>query len=397
MEGWFRGLPNKKPAMIFACAAAVARAAWKIAPLRYLLYSIGSVTSTLILFIAPALPFKQNYNYYFYNNRERLLTVYLITVFFCFVVTTILTVFVTHTWSGADPGRLYFSDDCHNILQYLLITPLCVTFSISVIVESKNIWWELRRLADITQSASEGTAGQNQPEEISIAANSRRFTAAIFLSLLITAIFIIPFIRDNLNPAVTGKLYWLANRTPSNDRVLNEAGIYYLLMNATFLVGACFSALAYLSVSIEIIRIGRNIEFLPNASALSDQEFSKLFSHFTVCYLLAKILVLLYAALIWSWGASEIGKSSNVDEATIILAIVAIAIVPFPRLYLEHKWWRFTKRDGARYNDIRNHPTIIISGLCNTIFYLLIFSLLKNHLHIPDILKLSKPILSTFE
>jgi hypothetical protein len=255
----------------------------------------------------------------------------------------------------------------------------------------------LRRLADFTRSAKEGKAGQTPSDEVVIAANFRRFTAAIALSLLTMSIFIIPFIRDNLDPAVTGKAYWLVSLTPSGDRMLNEAGIYYLLMNATFLFGACCSALAYLSISIEVLRIGRNIEFLPNARDLKDQEFSDIFKQYSVCYLLAKVLMLVYAALIWSWGASDIGRSANVDEATAILAIIAIIIVPFPRLYVEHKWWRFTGREGARYNDIRNHPTIIISGICNTIFYLLIFSLLKQHFQLSKLFDFIKFLFSPLE
>ncbi len=401
MDKWFRGLPNKKPAMIFAVAAAFGRAVLRVTPIRYCFHGIGRVISALFLFIAPALPFKHNYNLYVYNNRERLITVYLLTVVFCFFITTILTVCVTHTWSGTDASRLYFSHDFHNIIQYILITPACVTLSISVLVESKNGWWELRRLADFTESAKEGRSGQTPPDEIVIAANFRRFTAAIVLSLLTTAIFMIPFIRDNLDPAVTGKAYWLVNLTSSGDRVLNEAGIYYLLMNAAFLFGACCSALAYLSISIEVLRIGRNVEFIPNAKTLSDQEFSDMFRQYSVCYLLSKVLILVYAALIWSWGASNIGNSANVDEATAILAIIAIVVVPFPRLYLEHKWWRFTGREGSRYNDIRNHPTIIISGICNTIFYLLIFYLLKQHIQfskfLDPILEFIKPLISPLE
>lgn len=149
--------------------------------------------------------------------------------------------------------------------------------------------------------------------------------------------------------------------TASNERVLNEAGLYYFLMNAVLLFGACCTALAYVSVSIEVMRIARNISFLPNASTITDKQFSEIFQYYSTCYITAKFLILLYAVLFWFWTLSDIGHNANLAVAIIALAFVAIVIVPFPRLYLEHKWWLLCDKDGSQYHDIRSHRTRIIS------------------------------------
>lgn len=209
MDWSFRRFPEKRPAQIFAGAAILGRAIWRIAPVRYILGGLSKFISLIVIAIAPTVPYHFVFKHYFLNSWKRLWTVYLITVFFCFGMNVLITLFITHTWSGTDPLRLYLSQDYFNlILEYPLITPICVTFSISLIVDAKNCWWDLRRLADVTVPPTYRDSNPLLSDETVSSNNMRRFTAAMVVSLLLTAIFIIRFILGTLDPTTTAKVYW---------------------------------------------------------------------------------------------------------------------------------------------------------------------------------------------
>jgi hypothetical protein len=124
------------------------------------------------------------------------------------------------------------------------------------------------------------------------------------------------------------EVYWFVRQLSDKNRVLNEAGGYYLLMNAGVLFITCIVTLSYLSISIEVVRIANNIEKstiannvlkakdLPiekyeAAAAIADNELAETLREFVWCYTLAKIILIFYVFNINLLEIVSLGRSSK--------------------------------------------------------------------------------------
>jgi hypothetical protein len=105
-------------------------------------------------------------------------------------------------------------------------------------------------------------------------------------------------------------------------------------------------------------------------------------SDYTVCYQLAKALTFVYLTIIISWNASELGKSANVHIAILALSLVGIFVVPFPRMYLEYKWFSLKSEGGSKYRDFRTHSGVIFCNIMNLMFFIILYALIDEKYHL---------------
>jgi hypothetical protein len=216
----------------------------------------------------------------------------------------------------------------------------------------------------------------------------------LFTSMFMTGWIISDYINEILAGGVRdNKIYWFITETASRDWVLNGAGAYYLVMNAALLFIAIVSAFCYLSMSIEVVRLGYYANYLRDIGYDDDRLASEL-SEFCWTYCLAKGLILVYAVNQLVWGWSPLGNVQNADVAAVALAFIGLLIVPFPRLYLEYKWFKRLPLPGDKYKDLRNHPQTILSQIGSVAFIVIIFHVLDERYTIHNLFWIFvKPIL----
>jgi hypothetical protein len=250
-----------------------------------------------------------------------------------------------------------------------------VTLGVCLVYTALINWRKLKSLADRAEAATP-TSSWN----ILRYARSDHFRMGLFLfaSFFMTGWLISDYINDILAGGVNGKkVYWFITVTASRDWVLNGAGAYYLLMNAALLFIAIISAFCYLSMSIEVVRLGYYANYLRDIGYDDDRLASEL-SEFCWAYCLAKGLILFYALNQLIWGLSPLGKVQNADIALVALAFIGLLVVPFPRLYLEYKWFKRLPLAGDKYKDLRNHQQAILSQIMSFVFIFIIFYVLDE-------------------
>jgi hypothetical protein len=182
-----------------------------------------------------------------------------LTLFFCLIMNAIFSIRY-NTFIGNDPARMYYIYDYFNLFLYLVVTPSYVTLGICLIYTTLVNWRNLKDLADRAQATAPSSVWN-----ILSYGRSDHFRMAIFLftSIFMTGWIISDYINEILAGGVRdNKIYWFITETASRDWVLNGAGAYYLVMNAALLFIAIVSAFCYLSMSIEVVRLGYYANYL---------------------------------------------------------------------------------------------------------------------------------------
>lgn len=310
-----------------------------------------------------------------------------LTLFFCLIMNAILTIRY-NTFIGDDPHRMYYIYDYFNLFLYLIVTPSYVTLGICLIYTTLINWRKLKNLADHAQSVTPDSSWN-----VLRYARSDHFRMAVFLfiSIFMTGWLTSDYINEILTPryvndilmhgARDNKIYWFITETASRDWVLNGAGAYYLLMNAILLFIAIVSAFCYLSMSIEVVRLGYYANYLRDIG-YDDERLASELGEFCWAYCLAKGLILFYALNQLIWGWSPLGDVQNADIAAVALAFIGLLVVPFPRLYLEYKWFKRLPLTGDKYKDLRNHTQAILSQITSFVFIFIIFYVLDERYRI---------------
>jgi hypothetical protein len=234
--------------------------------------------------------------------------------------------------------------------------------------------------------------------------------------MLIAGLYIQQYISDLADVRQTERLYWFFDRAGSGERVLNSAGAYYLVMNAILLFITSMAAFCYISMSIEMFRLGKYIKtsafaLLKQESHTEAQRLLKLneerlresLSDFSYCYVIAKILVFFYALNIWVWQISPAGRVSNVDSSIAALIIIGMVFLVLPRLYLGSKWYKLKLEysgefddaeakqqnlEGNEYRDVRTKTVRKVAHVLNWLFGIALAIILFKRFGITGILGL---------
>jgi hypothetical protein len=345
----FEDLPPEPEAFTFELFSMIGVFLLSTRYLGALLKVIGRAIGALLTALSPAMPFEVHENNSFSSDPNdfyrRILSYTIpITFFFCYVLNAVLTLKSGTFWPSADPNRLNFLTDGYNAFLYTVVCPGYVSAAVCLVITAGISW---KKLNNYSSMAAPATVPRPYLQ------NDTRLALFLSISILITGLYIAQYISDLADPAKTTRLYWFFDSARSGERVLNVSGGYYLVMNAILLFITSMAAFCYISMSIELFRLGKYIKTSvfalkavePHAEArrlLKDNEqlLRESLSDFSYCYVIAKILVLLYAANIWVWQISPAGDVSNVHSAIVALIIIGMIFLVLPSLYLGSKWYK---------------------------------------------------------
>lgn len=389
----FRRAPSELDAFLFEFAALAGRRVLRTPGLGRALRSVGHAAAAVLEAISPALPFRIREHsslpgdpWGFYLNIFKYCVP--LTIFFCLVMNAALSA-ASGTFASmggnAAANQLYFMNDGYNIILYLIVCPLYVSAAICVISTAAVSW---SKLNEYSSSACGPEWRPNFNE-------ATRFTAFVASSFLLSGLFIAQYISDLTDPFKTPTLYWFFDLVGS-ARVLNPAGAYYLFMNSVLLFITAMAAFCYITMSIEMFRLGRHlsssafaiadkIDPVEAKQAISDKEreLRRELADFSYCYVWAKFLILMYAINIWIWQLSPAGAVQNMHAAIFALVVVGVFVLVIPRLYLSSKWHNlkseYLERLGQpstdeeiEYRDIRGGAQRKISLWLDIVFGLLV-------------------------
>jgi hypothetical protein len=320
---------------------------------------VGNFIGKILQVVSPALPITIQNNSSIHGDPWKFyLTIFRnslpIAIFFCLVINGLLTI-QTPPPPPPHPNRVYYGKDWHNIAFYIAVVPLYVASAICLIATTVISW-------DRFNTYSNQAAALFSENRIG---NGTRFSCFLVIGFLASGLFIANYIEDLRDPTITKQLYWFFDKAGSGERVLNRAGAYYLFMNAVLLFITAMAALCYISMSIEMVRLGRHIE--SSLFAVTEEELTKLgesaiaerekrmkmdLSDFSFCLIWAKWLCLFYAINIWIWQISPAGQVKNVHAAIVALALIGLFFLIVPRLYLGSKWHRLKNAYAERWNEL---------------------------------------------
>lgn len=353
----FDDLPPESGAFVFEVFSIIGTSvlAWPF--IGKFLSLTGRGIGAALIALSPAMPFDVRENNSFSTAPGRFyvtIVVYTlpITFFFCYGLNFILSLKSGTLLASTDIERINFIRDGYNQFLFAFVCPAYVSAAFCLIATVAISWKKLNNYSN--EAAADPTSQKF------VIQDATRLALFISISVLIVSLFIPQFLSDLADHAVTDGLYWFFDRARSGERVLNAAGVYYLVMNAILLFITAMAAFCYISMSIELFRLGKYIRTSifalkttePHADARlklkhNEQLLRASLSDFSYCYVIAKILVLLYAINIWVWQMSRAGNVANVNAAIAAILIVGMVVLVLPRLYLGSKWHRL-KTEYAR-------------------------------------------------
>jgi hypothetical protein len=365
----FQDMPPEPEAFTFEIFSMAGTLLLSTPVLGSVLKSIGRWMGAILTALSPAMPFDVRENNSFSSDpnkfyRRILFYTVPITIFYCYVLNALLSYKSGTFWPSPDSHRLAFSVDFFNAFLYIFICPGFVSAAVCLVITVGISWKKLNNYTSAAASASIPQRPILKPET--------RLALFISISMLITGLYIAQYISDLADPAKTDRLYWFFDKAGSGERILNTAGGYYLVMNAILLFITSMAAFCYISISIELFRLGKYIKTsafaLKAVEPYSDAKhmlktnerlLRASLSDFSYCYVFAKILVFFYAINIWVWQISPAGKVANVHSAIVALILIGMIFLVLPRLYLGSKWYKLKMEyaglfDSAAVSEIED-------------------------------------------
>jgi hypothetical protein len=384
-------MPNEFEAFLFELLSLLGTAIINLPYVGYALRKLGHVIGFLLKALSPAVPlniresasFSKDPSEFFWNISKY---TFPLTIFYCYFLNAVLTYRVGTFWPGSESGRMYFLTDGYNALLYWIVCPLYVSIA-ACLVATAGLSWQRMNLY-----TTEAVSDRNHLSP------ATRFAGFIGVSFLIVAIYISDYINDLTNPLVTERTYWFFDLT-NGVRSLNAAGAYYLVMNAVLLFITALAAFSYISISIEIVRLGRHLDTsafavknapdeknLGLAIGLQENHIREALTDFSYCYILAKILVFVYAVNICIWQISPAGSVKNVHSAIVAVILIGLLFLVIPRLYLGSKWHRLKltylqlrqpevsaeELEEVEYKDVRSSIVQKTAIILDTLFVILL-------------------------
>lgn len=304
------------------------------------LVALGSAASYIFTAMAPAVPPSLRGDGDRTHGWETFGIAFAISLFFALGLNGFFS-YLSGTFSGpngcrdyAEIAEIYFLCDRWNLLLYAVVVPAYVGIASCLIGTTVANWHKIRSFSDrMSRKASD-------------ARDKRRFITFLTLSLILVALFITNYIRElaAFRPksdaaGAPDSIYWFMVATPSGHKILNEAGAYYLVFNAALLFITLIALFCLISMSVEIVRIGRSLK-ANNANIDAIVSNVAAYSH---CYFLAQLLILAYVANVYIWGISPAGRMAkgesgmvvNIEIAAIALIAIGFFVISFPRYFID--------------------------------------------------------------
>ena len=347
---------------------------WRVIVLKQIVLLGGFMPRALkrmfaqvFLTISPSIPVDLRRGVGTSVTKELFIVSYGFAFFFCFLVTAFLCL-LEGTLIGTDESKRYFVQDGWNIILYTLVCPTYVALSCGLIALTITEW---SVLADYADAKTNPDAHRHSP---------KRLYLVFFFAMLLCTIFITNYMQDVLNPigddATVARVYWFMKDLGEGNRTLNRVGYYYVVLNFTLLFLTILGVACFLSLAAEVMRAGtaHSVQRIDSFEILHVRLES-----FTKAYLLTKGLAASYAANVFVWAVSPLGKTDNLLLAQIALTIVGVFFVAVPRQYIELKWYELWQNSGEpfEYSETRTWQIKATVSFLDAVFIAGIMSVWK--------------------
>ncbi len=288
---------------------------------------------------------------------------FILTFVFCFVGQCVTT-YLQGTLLGAEEGKKYFLNDYHNLANYMLVCPIYVGLSTIFMLTLMNIRSGINALL----------LNLNESEK-KISSGKMPAWALVFISLLIPSIGIPNYISESLNPAVFKTEYWFLSTISSGERILNVAGVYYVLVNFTLQVISVMGIISFAYMASFTGQLSKLIEHRNLKKELDFDSLKKNLNQFVYAYVIAKSLVAVYMVnIVYTWPVANPSESQNFLVAVALILVIGLVIVPFPRYIIQKHWYDFTmRRAEAEYGEYPTYQDLRSEKIQGYSLYLDIF------------------------
>jgi hypothetical protein len=317
---------------------------WAPAPVWRAAERLWDVCATVGLMISPAIPVDLRN-----LTREPKGQLRLVVCAFGFgvvfsLVGPALFSWLEGTFAGTDPSRLYFIEDRWNLALYTVITPTYIALDTWMIVITIRHWASLRAFADNLSAPG----SDMRPRHLGI---------GLAIAVSMTALLMSTYMNDILSRSNVEQVYWFMEEVGGGRRALNQAGYYYLVLNATLMFLTILTVGSFFTLAVEVLRVGR---VLDRGGVTDFAMLREQLETFTKAYLIAKALAATYMVNAFIWKDSPLGATTNLAVAGFILTAVGVFFLAVPRLFVELRWFQFALQakqagdvDEDLYRDIR--------------------------------------------
>ena len=349
-----------------------------------ILREFGLLVSLIFVRVAPEIPISLRKSYSGPDGLRAGIIGFVTTFFFAFLV-NILGTGLNHTlyggtffaggkiFSSSDPTVIYFLDDWWNIVLYTVVCPLYVGLTCWLVVIV------IKGYGEIKDFKEQKILKTSKPSKF-------RWMKAIGLGFLILSVaFLLTtnYINDIMMLVDKEKFYWfLTNINAENSQIKPEyqvraLGVYYFLLNFSLLFVTLIALTFFMSIYTLIMSVGKALESTKELYELDFNTLKTKLKMFTEAYIITKGIIACYVANIWIWADSPLGKgvTENFAIAVILLTIIGVFLVSFPRYFVELQWYKLKLRMpddlelNRSYEDLR---TFEIKNIAHVLDYLFI-------------------------
>lgn len=310
------------------------------------------------------------------DHLRKIGAIYITSVLFAFGGNFVFC-WIAGTLTGPDAGhRLYYIRDYYNLALYVVIVPLYIAVGIMLIYSffiSKN---EIQNLAHLLSPAA--GKGTTPFQQVTLTVRSCISIAAV---LIVSALLTANYMSDLVSSVTTERLYWFLDEL-NGVRSLNVAGTYYIIFNFLLLSLTIFCTLFFIANTRLVINAARQLELSRASAEAPVTEVRTYFDGFCWVYGYAKVLIVLYSLNLLIWRHSPAGQVQNFDIALVLLFIVGVFVISFPRQMLELSWYRYRlakhlvetgkENDLSQVQDIRTKKILWTAWICNILITLVL-------------------------
>ena len=252
--------------------------------------SVRNVIEDFLFRISPGVPVSMSNIFTEEAEKNAAIAGGVITFIFCFVGTVIWTS-IDGTLYGTDPGRLYFSHDITNILNYAINIPTIISRTPPRIptMTQPLLWLIVLGIASISTSR---------------------------------------YIAECLDPSVYSNVSWYVTHvTPSGQRIISGLGVYYTILNFVLLVICLLAMFSYLAIFSICISIGRALSRLEPENDLSFEKLKDILKSFRKSYLITKWLIFFLMLNAFSWKLEQPHSSYNMVLLGLALSFFGVFFI----------------------------------------------------------------------
>ncbi len=200
-----------------------------------------------------------------------------------------------------------------------------------------------------------------------------RLFASVFLIVLFSSVLITNYISDASDPTVIATRYWFFDDR-NGVRVLNAAGLYYIVLNFSLLVLTFVGGASFISISIDGMSMARTLA--DPSRDVDFEQFKQRIDRLVRAYRYGVGLVFCYALNLIIWKFSPLGQTANIQIAGALFTAIGLFFVAIPRRFVQHVWADYCSRraslaSGGRndepYRDILSNKDNLLLGVLQVV------------------------------